>query len=268
MEPLARHDVVGVRADNPGPFTLTGTNTWVVGRDGAWVIDPGPALDVHLDALAAEIAARGGLAGIALTHDHPDHSEAVGPLLDRCGPAPVAAARGAVDLTLGDGDTAGPLTAVSTPGHSPDHLAYVCGDVGFSGDVVLGSGSSLLIPDPGALAGYLAGLARLRARDLAVLAPGHGPLVTDPAAKLDEYVAHRLEREQRVLAALDQGLRSVDELLAAAWPDAPAQLRPAAAVTLAAHLDKLADEGRLPAGVQRPPWPIPLGGVGALTPES
>jgi glyoxylase-like metal-dependent hydrolase (beta-lactamase superfamily II) len=262
MGVLADHDVVGVRADNPGPFTLTGTNSWIVGRGGAWVIDPGPALDAHLDALAAELERRGGLAGIALTHDHPDHAEAVGALLDRCGPAPVAAAHGAVDLLLGDGDAAGPLTAVATPGHSPDHLAYVIGAVGFSGDVVLGSGSSLLIPDPGALAGYLAGLERLRARRLAVLAPGHGPLVTDPEAKLDEYVAHRLQRERLLLDALGRGLRTVDELLADAWPDAPPQLRAAAAVTLAAHLDKLDEEGRLPAGVERPPWPIPLGGVG------
>jgi glyoxylase-like metal-dependent hydrolase (beta-lactamase superfamily II) len=262
VELLTRHDVVVVRADNPGPFTLTGTNTWIVGRDGAWVIDPGPALDAHLDALARELATRGGLGGIALTHDHPDHAEAVGALLERCGPAPVAAARGTVDVRLRDGDAAGPLTAVATPGHAPDHLAYVLGEIGFSGDVVLGSGSSLLIPDPGALAGYLAGLRRLRARRLSLLAPGHGPLVTDPEAKLDEYAAHRLEREQLLLDALARGLRTVDELLAAAWADAPAQLRPAAAITLAAHLDKLADEGRLPAGVERPPWPIPLGRVG------
>lgn len=267
---LARHDVALVRADNPGPFTLDGTNSWIVGRDPAWVIDPGPALDAHLGALARALSARGGLGGIALTHDHPDHSEAVAPLLARCGPAPVAAARGAVDLLLSDGDTAGPLTVVATAGHAPDHLAYVLGEIGFSGDAVLGRGSSLLIPDPGALAGYLAGMQRLRELRLTVLAPGHGPLVTEPDAKLRQYVAHRLERERMLLDALARGLRTVDELLDDVWADAPPQLRGAAAVTLAAHLDKLADEGRLPAGVQRPPWPIPLGGVGreALGPES
>lgn len=261
MDLLSRHDVVGVRADNPGPFTLDGTNSWIVGRDPAWVIDPGPALPAHLDALAHELAARGGLGGIALTHDHPDHAEAVAPLLERCGPAPLAAAR-AADLLLGDGDAAGPLVTVATPGHSPDHLAFMIGEVAFSGDVVLGRGSTLLIPDPGALSGYLAGLQRLRERRPALIAPGHGPLVTDPLAKLDEYVAHRLERERMVLDALEQGARTVDELLAAAWPDTPAALRMAATVTLAAHLDKLAEEGRLPAGVERPPWPLPLGRVG------
>ncbi|MDW5596474.1 MBL fold metallo-hydrolase [Conexibacter stalactiti] len=261
MELLARHDVVVVRADNPGPFTLTGTNSWIVGRDPAWVIDPGPALPDHLDALERELSARGGLGGIALTHDHPDHAEAVPALRERCGPAPLAAAR-AADLLLADCDAAGPMTTVATPGHSPDHLAYLVGPIAFSGDVVLGQGSTLLIPDPGALRGYLAGLERLRARRPELIAPGHGPLVTDPLAKLDEYIAHRLERERMVVDALAQGLRTVDELLAAAWPDAPKALRMAATVTLAAHLDKLAEEGRLPDGVERPPWPLPLGRVG------
>jgi glyoxylase-like metal-dependent hydrolase (beta-lactamase superfamily II) len=249
---LARHDVALVRAANPGPYTLSGTNSWIVGREPAWVVDPGPALDAHLDAVAAEVRERGGLGGIALTHDHPDHAEGVAGLRARCGAAPVAAARGEVELPLADGDRAGPLEALATPGHAPDHLAFVLGRIGFSGDVVLGRGSTLLLPDPGALAGYIDGLRRLRARRLELLCPGHGPLVEDPAAKLDDYLAHRLERERRVVAALADGARSVDELLATAWPDAPAELRLAATVTLAAHLDKLADEGRLPAGVERP----------------
>ena len=109
-----------------------------------------------------------------------------------------------------------------------------------------------VFPYPGALAAYLEGLGRLRERDLAVLLPGHGPPVGNPAAKLDEYISHRLERERRLIAALDAGKRSTDELLDEVWDDAPAALRPAAAWTLAAHLDKLSDEGRLPAGVERP----------------
>src|SRR5947209_12471199 len=96
-------DVIGVRADNPGPFTLTGTNSWVVGRDPAWLVDPGPALDAHVDELAAEIGARGGLGGIALTHDHGDHSGAVAAVRARFAGKPLAAARGAVDLALEDG---------------------------------------------------------------------------------------------------------------------------------------------------------------------
>lgn len=264
MESLARRAVLLVRAENPGPFTLTGTNTWVIGRDPAWVVDPGPSLPAHLDALAAELEARGGLGGIALTHDHPDHAEGAVPLRERAGApvAPIAAAHGEVDRRLADGDRFGPLTAVATPGHSPDHVAFVLGDVVFSGDAVLGSGSSLLIPVPGALAAYLASLRRLRELRPALICPGHGPLVTDPEGKLEEYVAHRLERERQVLAALADGRRTVDELLDGAWPGVPAALRPAATVTLAAHLDKLDDEGRLPDGVERPEWPTPLGRVG------
>jgi glyoxylase-like metal-dependent hydrolase (beta-lactamase superfamily II) len=109
-------------------------------------------------------------------------------------------------------------------------------------------------PDPGALRGYLDGLARLRALGLRAIAPGHGPLVTDPDARLDAYVAHRLERERRLVAALAAGGRTAGALLDAAWSDVPAALRPAAAITLAAHLDKLDEEGRLPAGVERPRW--------------
>ena len=257
MPLLAQHDVLGIRADNPSPFSLSGTNTWIVGRDPAWVIDPGPALDAHLDAVVAALDERGGLGGIALTHDHSDHAEAVPELRRRMGAAPVAAARGDVELPIGDRDHAGPLEALATPGHAPDHLVYVLGPIGFTGDAVLGEGSVFLTPDPGALAGYLAGLERLRARRLELLCPGHGPLVEDPTAKLDEYVAHRLERERLVLDALAAGARSADKLLDAAWADVPPHLRPAAAVTLAAHLDKLADEGRLPDGVERPerpPW--------------
>jgi glyoxylase-like metal-dependent hydrolase (beta-lactamase superfamily II) len=249
---LPGHDLVGLRAANPGPFTLSGTNTWIVGRDPAWVIDPGPALSEHLDELGAEIQERGGLGGIALTHDHADHAEAVPAIRERFPGAPLAGARGEVDARLAEGSRFGPFEAIETPGHAPDHLAFVAGPVAFTGDAVLGEGSVFVFPYPGALAAYLEGLGRLRERDLAVLLPGHGPPVGDPAAKLDEYISHRLERERRLIAALDGGKRSTDELLDAVWDDAPAALRPAAAWTLAAHLDKLSDEGRLPAGVERP----------------
>ncbi len=248
-------DVVGLRADNPGPFTLSGTNSWIVGRDPAWLLDPGPDLGAHRDALIVELERRGGLGGIALTHDHPDHTEGLPALRARFPDVRLAGARGPVEVRLGDGGGFGPLIALATPGHAPDHLAYLAGSVAFSGDAVLGEGSVFVAPDPGALIGYLEGLRRLRARTPAVLCPGHGPLVTDPAAKLDEYLAHRLDREQRLLGALASGARSVGDLLDAAWSEVPAALRPAAAVTLAAHLDKLAAEGRLPDGVQRPEIP-------------
>ena len=246
----AAADPLRLRAENPGPYTLDGTNTWIVGRDPAYVIDPGPALPEHIDAIAAAVAGRGGLGAIVLTHDHRDHSDGVGPLRDRL-PAPVAAARGAVDVHLGDGDRIGPLLTVATPGHAPDHLAFLAGRICFTGDAVLGAGSVFVAPQPGSMAAYLAGLRRLRALDPAVLCPGHGPPVTGAVAKLDEYLAHREDRERRLRAALDDGLRSVDGLLDRVWGEVPPPLRLAAAVTLEAHLDKLAGEGRLPAGVER-----------------
>jgi glyoxylase-like metal-dependent hydrolase (beta-lactamase superfamily II) len=242
-----------VRADNPGPFTLTGTNTWLAGRDPAWVIDPGPALRPHLDAVLAEAQRRGGVGGIALTHGHGDHADAIAALRERSGSPPVAAARGDVDLVLADGDRAGPLEALATPGHAPDHLAFVFGAACFTGDAVLGEGSVYIDPQGGGLAAYLDGLRQLRERELVVLCPGHGPPVWDAAAKLDEYVAHRLDRERRLLEALADGVRTEDELLDRAWSDAPAHLRPAAAVTLRTHLGKLRDEGRLPANLAG--WP-------------
>jgi glyoxylase-like metal-dependent hydrolase (beta-lactamase superfamily II) len=249
---LPGYDVVGFRAENPGPFTLTGTNSWIVARSPAWLIDPGPALGDHVDQLAAALDERGGLGGIALTHDHADHSEAVGPLRQRFPGVPVAAGRGDVDVVLAHGERFGPLEAVSTPGHAPDHFAFVTGPVAMTGDAVLGEGSVFIAPDPGALVRYLAGLEELRSRDLELLCPGHGPPVHEPRAKLDEYISHRLDRERRLVAGLDGGARTVAEMLDAAWDDVPEHLRAAATVTLAAHLDKLAGEGRLPDGVQRP----------------
>jgi glyoxylase-like metal-dependent hydrolase (beta-lactamase superfamily II) len=247
---LATYGVVRLRAENPGPLTLSGTNTWIVGCDPAYVVDPGPALRGHIERLVAAVDVRGGLGGIALTHDHADHSEGVEALRGRR-PAPLAAGRGEVEVKLADGVRFGPLLALSTPGHAPDHLALIDGRVCFTGDAVLGEGSVFIAPDPGALAGYLDGLRRLRECDLDVLCPGHGPPIWAPKAKLDAYIDHRLERERLLLAGLASGRRSTGELLDAAWPDVPAELRPVAAVSLRAHLDKLEDEGRLPAGVER-----------------
>jgi glyoxylase-like metal-dependent hydrolase (beta-lactamase superfamily II) len=225
--------VVRVRAANPSVFTLDGTNTYVVGR---WVVDPGPADPDHLGAVRA--AARDGIEGVVLTHSHSDHAEGAEEL--------------GTPVTLPqEGQEAGPFLAVSTPGHSPDSVCLVAGRVCFTGDTVLGTGSVFIAPGEGSLSSYLASLRRLRTFDLEVLCPGHGPYVWAPRAKLDEYIEHRLDRERRLVAALDAGLRRRDELLDSAWSDAPPELRSAAALTLAAHLEKLAEEGRLPADVER-----------------
>jgi glyoxylase-like metal-dependent hydrolase (beta-lactamase superfamily II) len=252
-ERLQRRDVLRLHAGNPGPLTMSGTNSWVVGRDPAWVIDPGPALAEHVEALTAVLVERGGLGGIALTHDHIDHSEAV-PVLRERFPAPLAAGRAPADVELSDGVRFGPFEAVHTPGHAPDHFALIVDDVCFTGDAVLGEGSVFIARDPGALAGYLDGLMRLRERELGVLCPGHGPPIWTPRERFSEYIEHRLDRERRLLVAIAEGRRSTDELLDAAWSDVPESLRPFAAVTLAAHLDKLAEEGGLPEGVERPSW--------------
>jgi len=251
-ELLRRHDILLVRAENPSPLTLNGTNSWVVGRGPAWVVDPGPLLEAHLSRLIAAVEERGGLGGVVLTHDHGDHAEAVPALLERF-PAPLAARRADASITLRDGAPVGPFTALHTPGHAPEHFALLAGGACFTGDAVLGSGSVFISPHPGAMSGYLRALDRLRRReDLDVICPGHGPVVWDPRAKLDEYIAHRTDRENRLMSSLKGGRRTVDELLDDVWSDVPAGLRPAAAVTLAAHLDKLEEEHLLPQGVERP----------------
>jgi glyoxylase-like metal-dependent hydrolase (beta-lactamase superfamily II) len=250
---LERLEVLRLRADNSGPLTLSGTNTWVLGRDPAWVIDPGPQLESHVGELLTAVERRGGLGGVVLTHDHTDHRECVAALRERF-PAPLAAGRGDVEVTLEQGARFGPFEAVFTPGHAPDHFALIAGRVCFTGDAVLGEGSVFIAPEAGALAAYLAALRRLSERELDVLCPGHGPPIWTPKQRLLEYIEHRLDRERRLLQALAQGRRSAHELLDFAWDDVPPQLRLAAMVTLTAHIDKLAEEGRLPAGVERPVW--------------
>jgi glyoxylase-like metal-dependent hydrolase (beta-lactamase superfamily II) len=224
--------VARVRAPNPSALTLDGTNTYVVGR---WVVDPGPLEEGHLEAVRR--AAAKGIEGVVLTHAHADHAEGAGEL-------------GAPVTLPGDGETVGPFRALATPGHSADSVCLVAGPVCFTGDTVLGSGSVFIAPGEGSLSGYLDSLRRLRELPLEVLCPGHGPYVWDPAAKLDEYLEHRLERERRLLEALAAGLRTRDELLDSAWSEAPAELRDFAALSLASHLEKLAEEGRLPEGVE------------------
>ncbi len=225
--------VIRVRAANPSPLTLDGTNTYVA---GGWVVDPGPADEAHVGAVLA--AAPVSVEGIVLTHGHGDHAEGAAAMAARAGGVPV--------VRPGDGDRVGPFEVVATPGHSVDSVCLLLGRICFTGDTVLGQGSVFVAPGEGSLAAYLASLERLRALDLEVLCPGHGPFVADPRAKLGEYIAHRLERERKLVAALDRGARTRDELLDAAWDDVPPDLRPAAAITLAAHLEKLAGETRLP----------------------
>src|SRR4051812_18348604 len=239
-ETLIPRGVTRVRAPNASPLTLDGTNTYIV--DG-WVVDPGPEDEGHLDAVEAA-AGGGGIEGIVLTHSHPDHAEGAAPLAAR--------AFGAEVVRPGGGDTVGPFEVIATPGHSPDHVSLLRGRTLFAGDMVLGAGSVFVGGGEGSMAAYLDSLRRLLELELDVILPGHGPVVSQPRAKLEEYLAHRLERERLVLEALAAGAATRDEVLDRAWSDvdldAVPYLRMAAGLTLDAHLDKLAAEGRLPHG--------------------
>jgi glyoxylase-like metal-dependent hydrolase (beta-lactamase superfamily II) len=236
---LTPNGVTRVRASNPSPLTLDGTNTYVA---EGWVIDPGPDDPAHLDAVLAV----GPVEGIVLTHSHPDHAEGAPTLARRAG-VEVVQPRG--------GERVGPFEAIATPGHSPDHVSLLFGRVLFSGDMVLGEGSVFVGGGDGSMAAYLDSLRRLLELDLDAICPGHGPVVWEPRAKLEEYLEHRLERERLVVQALEAGLSSRDEVLERAWSDvdldAGPYLRIAAGLTLDAHLEKLSAEGRLREAISR-----------------
>lgn len=253
-------EIVRVVAPNPGPMTLEGTNTYLYGSDPCVVIDPGPDDAGHLDAVLVAAGERGGIGLVLLTHGHGDHADGAARLAAAAGKG--AAHRSWRGSTRGgsrrknlpvilpaDGAEHGGLRALATPGHAADHVCLLTADgVCFSGDLVLGEGSTFVPPDGGSLAAYMDSLRLLQAEPIELICPGHGPWITEPAAKLAEYVEHREMRERRLLAALERGERSKQALLADAWSDVPAELRPAAALVMDAHLQKLAAEGRLPAG--------------------
>jgi glyoxylase-like metal-dependent hydrolase (beta-lactamase superfamily II) len=234
-------EIERLTAHNPGPMTLEGTNTYVVGRDPAVVIDPGPDEADHIGAVRAAAEARGGIGTVLLTHGHGDHSDGV----EALGVEPARPA---------DGETVSGLEAIATPGHAEDHLCFLLPEAGacFTGDLILGEGSTIVGPREmgGSLFDYMRSLERLQRLDLKVLYPGHGPEIHDPQAKIAEYIEHRMMRERRLVAALDRGERSRSALLDEVWDDVPAELRGAAAVAMQAHLEKLEAEGRLPTGLR------------------
>jgi glyoxylase-like metal-dependent hydrolase (beta-lactamase superfamily II) len=237
-------DLERLTAPNPGPMTLEGTNSYVVGRDPAVVIDPGPDDAGHIEAVRQAAEARGGIGTVLLTHDDADHLAGV----ERLGVEPTRP---------GDGETVEGLAVIATPGHAAEHLSFLAsdGDAGsacFCGDLILGQGSTIVGPREfgGSLADYMQSLRTLQRLELTVLYPGHGPEVHDPQAKIAEYIAHRQEREDRLVAALERGERSKAALLAEVWNDVPAQLRMPAGIAMQAHLEKLQDEGRLPADLR------------------
>jgi glyoxylase-like metal-dependent hydrolase (beta-lactamase superfamily II) len=227
-------EVVKIVAPNPGPMTLEGTNTYLFGADPCLVIDPGSDDPRHLDAIRAAAVERGGIGLVLLTHSHADHTAGADQL-------------GAEVMLPAGGETHAGLRAIATPGHAADHVCFLSErGVCFAGDLVLGLGSTIVPPGGGSLAAYMNSLALLQAEEIDLICPGHGPWITDPAAKLAEYVEHREMRERKLLAALASGERSRAALLADAWSDIPVELLPMAAMAMEAHLEKLEDEGQLP----------------------
>src|SRR5262245_900068 len=257
--------VTVVLGQNPGPFTGPGTNTYLVGTGRRpLLLDTGQGVAAYLPLLERALAKRGspGLEAIVLTHAHPDHVGGVAGIRQMVGAVPVLkrplpGRDPAVELTaIDDGAvvaTGGAtLRAVFTPGHARDHLCFYLEEERalFTGDVVLGAGTTVIGED-GDLADYLASLRRLQALDPAVIYPAHGPAIRNPAEKLEQYIAHRLLREAQILDALAAGVDDVPALVARLYSDVPRFLHFAAAMSVTAHLRKLAAEGRVRADGDR-----------------
>lgn len=236
-----------ILAPNPSPMTLEGTNTYLIGDDSSLVImDPGPNHDEHLASIEAAVAGA-SVQTILLTHKHYDHAEIAeraGQLFD----APVASNDGPGEERIADGDRLGPLKAVATPGHSSDHLCFLLEPERtlFSGDHILGRGTTVVAHPDGDMAAYLASLDRLRGLPVDRIYPGHGPVLDDPPAVIEEYIEHRKMRERQVIDGLAtaHGPVTPEELVARIYADVDPVLHPVAAMSVRAHLLKLAREGR------------------------
>lgn len=255
---MVRSRIVLVRAPNPSAMTLSGTNSYLIdcGNGQAVCIDPGPPLERHVRALLDRAGhMQCEIVLIALTHTHPDHAPAALPLAQATG-APIAAhAQSEFPHTrnLHDGDVLqigeATLTAIETPGHTFDHVAYYEAreDALFTGDAVLGSGFVVIAPPNGAMRPYQQTLRRLLTEfsDAKTIYGGHGEPVHEPQAKLSEYLAHRESRQAEILTALGRGPLTIPDLVRIIYRDANPILWPAAARQLLAYLIALEQEGRI-----------------------
>jgi glyoxylase-like metal-dependent hydrolase (beta-lactamase superfamily II) len=254
-------------APNPGLFTGPGTNTYVLrSGDDALIVDPGPIEPSHRTAILDAVATS-PVRGILVTHSHPDHAPLANPLgleLD----VPVYGYEPGPgfdpDIRVDDGDRVAvgseDLKVVYTPGHSADHLCFLAGDLLFTGDHIMG-GSTVVAED---MVAYLASLRRLTDITLQRLYPGHGPAMDDPHVVIDEYISHRLEREQQIIAALEAGAGTVGAVVEAVYADVDPALHPLAAHSVAAHLHKLLMEGKVTfAGEGSALWSAIVGLIGA-----
>ncbi|MBA9031705.1 MBL fold metallo-hydrolase [Rhizobium leguminosarum] len=263
-----------VTVNNPGPFTFFGTNSYIVGSSSVAVIDPGPEDEAHFQALMTALAGR-AVTHIFVSHTHRDHSPLAGRLQAATGAVTVGQgphrpARplrdGEInpfaessdlsfvpDITLGDGESLSgdgwALSAVLTPGHTANHAAFALAgrDILFSGDHVMAWSTSIVAPPDGSMADYMASLERLIKRDDRLLLPGHGGPVTEPAGFLRALKAHRLKREQAVLARMRAGDRGIAEMVKVIYRDTDPKLHGAAALSVLAHIENLLERGEIAA---------------------
>ena len=263
VSPLIRRVV----AENPGPFTFTGTGTYIVGHDEVAVIDPGPPDHRHLEALLEAVKGE-RVSHVLVTHTHADHSPLARPFAEATG-APILAARPpalpSLETVAEEGDDAsfrpdvvltggevvsGPgwtLEAMATPGHASNHMAFALREENalFPGDHVMGWSTTVVTPPDGDMDAYLASLDAVAAQDFATLWPTHGPPVTEVAPFLAAYRAHRLAREAQILARLEAGDRTIGEMVPVLYAAVDRRLWPAASLSVLAHLIRLVRLGRV-----------------------
>jgi len=238
-----------VLANNPGPFTGPGTNTWVLddGGGSVVVIDPGPVDSRHATAIMEVVGSR-SLVAVLVTHTHSDHAPLANPLARDMGVPAVGYAAGpsfepeirlleGARFDVGDLD----LHVIHTPGHSEDHLCFRAGEVLFTGDHIMG-GSSVMVEDMGP---YLLSLEKLRGTGLGRLYPGHGEQMDDPDAVIDWYLAHRRQRHEQIFEAIGDGAETVPEVVEIVYADVDQSLHPLAARSVQAHVTLLKDQDRI-----------------------
>lgn len=264
LSPLVRRIV----APNPGPMTGPGTNTYLVGIDEVAVIDPGPDDGRHIDAIVGA-SMRERVRWVLLTHTHPDHAPGTARLVKATGAEVLAFAKRdrdsdiVPDRTIGDGDTIEGtefgLDVIHTPGHAPNHICFFLEEerLLFTGDVVLDGTFSVVNPARGGdMAKYLASLEKLKKRRISRICPGHGDVIDEPRAKIDEYIKHRRARERQILKVLNDGPAKITEIRARLYRDTPDALQEWAAKQIHAHLLKLRAEGKVEGTSFKSPWKL------------
>lgn len=240
--------IVRILANNPGPFTGPGTNTWLVHDAGECVvIDPGPVDETHQNSILEQVGDLTPI-GVLVTHTHSDHAPMANPLARKLGVPAFGYSTGpefVPDLLVGEGSGIGigrqRLEVIHTPGHAEDHLCFRIADVLFTGDHIMG-GSSVMVEDMGS---YLASLTRLRGIGLTRLQPGHGEEMDDPDEVIDWYLAHRRQRHEEIFQAIASGATTTDEIVEAVYREVDRALHPLAARSVEAHVQLLFEEGRI-----------------------